>query len=67
MPDFPKRPPEEIVEDLRDAARMKLSYIQANQPSAVDDLGIGLTLDDMIEWEAAAAIEDLMAEISRRR
>ena len=67
MPDFPKRPPEEIVEDLRDAARMKLSYIQANQPSAVDDLGIGLTLDDMIEWEAASAIEDLMAEISRRR
>lgn len=65
--EIPKRSPEEIVEDLRETARIKLADIQANQPSALDDLGIGLTLDDLLETEAADCIEDLLAGVSRRR
>lgn len=67
MIELPKRSPEEIVAELREKARDILADIQSGQPDGLHELGLGLTLDDMIETEAADCIEDLLSEINRRR
>ena len=65
MPDFPKRSPQEIIEDLRDRARESLADAQADEPGTLVKLGLALTLDDMLEWEAADCIEDLLKMLPR--
>lgn len=67
MIELPKRSPEEIVAELREKARDTLAGIQAGQPDGLLELGLGLTLDDMLETEAADCIEDLLSKINRRR
>lgn len=67
MPEFPKRPPEEVVSELREKARETLAEIQNGQPDGLAELGLGLTLEDMIETEAADCIEDLMEQVNRHR
>lgn len=65
MIDLPKRSPEEIVTELREKAREILADIQSGQPGALLELGLGLTIDDMLETEAADCIEDLLSQINR--
>lgn len=67
MIELPKRSPEEIVAELRETARETLSDIQSGQPDGLIELGLGLTLDDMLETEAADCIEDLLSQINRHR
>lgn len=66
MPEFQKRSPEEIVEDLRARAREALADAHLDEPGALAELGLALTLDDMLEWEAADCIEGLMKMLPDR-
>lgn len=67
MIDLPKRSPEEIVAELREKAQETLADIQSGQPGVLLELGLGLTIDDMLETEAADCIEDLLSRVNRRR
>jgi hypothetical protein len=67
MSGLPKRHPLEIVSELREKARDVLADIQSGQPGVLLELGLGLTLGDMLETEAADCIEDLLSRVNRRR
>lgn len=67
MKDLPRSTPEEIVEELRDKAREEAEDLNLEiSPSAVK-IGVARlwSPEDMLEWEAADCIEDLLMQISR--
>ena len=67
MKDLPRSTPEEIVEELRDKAREEADDLNLEiSPSAVR-IGVARlwSPEDMLEWEAADCIEDLLRQISR--
>lgn len=68
MKELPRSTPEEIVEELRDKAREEADDLNLEiSPTAVR-LGVARlwSPEDMIEWEAADCIEDLLKQLSRR-
>lgn len=67
MKELPRSTPEEIVEELRDKAREEAEDLNLEiSPSAVK-IGVARlwSPEDMLEWEAADCIEDLLMQISR--
>lgn len=69
MKELPRSTPEEIVEELRDKAREEADDLNLEiSPTAVR-LGVARlwSPEDMIEWEAADCIEDLLKQLSRRQ
>jgi len=69
MKELPRSTPEEIVEELRDKAREEADDLNLEiSPTAVR-LGVARlwSPEDMIEWEAADCIEDLLKQLNRRQ
>lgn len=67
MKELPRSTPEEIVEDLRDKAREEADDLNLEiSPTAVR-IGVARlwSPEDMIEWEAADCIDDLLRQLSR--
>lgn len=67
MKELPRSTPEEIVEELRDKAREEAEDLNLEiSPSAVK-IGVARlwSPEDMLEWEAADCIEDLLRRLSR--
>lgn len=67
MKELPRSTPEEIVEELRDKAREEAEDLNLEiSPSAVK-IGVARiwSPEDMLEWEAADCIEDLLMQIRR--
>lgn len=69
MKELPRSTPEEIVEDLRDKAREEADDLNLEiSPTAVRIGAARLwSAEDMLEWEAADCIEDLLKQLSRRQ
>ncbi|MFG1302710.1 hypothetical protein V5F34_01030 [Xanthobacter autotrophicus] len=68
MKELPRSTPEEIVEELRDKAREEADDLNLEiSPTAVR-LGVARlwSPEDMIEWEAADCIEDLLKRLNEK-
>ena len=67
MKDLPRSTPEEIVEELRDKAREEADDLNLERSPSAVRIGVARlwSPEDMLEWEAADCIEDLLRQISR--